>query len=107
MEGSKCIVFHWFYKVSRLGDHTMQKASVDNAFSMFLELFFAFWLKKSSKSICFIRYFDRISGHVQKLIFHWFYKVFRFRENAFSKPSLGNAFPIILERFSGIGPEKS
>ena len=96
MEGSKCIVFHWFYKVSRLGDHTMQKASVDNAFPMFLELFFAFWLKKSSKSICFIRYFDRIFRHVQKLIFHWFYKVFCVRENATRKPSLGNAFSMVL-----------
>ena len=56
------------FQCFRVGGHTLQKASLDNAFSMFLELFFAFWLKKSSKSICFIRYFDRILGHVEKLI---------------------------------------
>ena len=100
MEGSKCMVFHWFYKVLRFGGHTMQKASLDNAFSMFLELFFAFWLKMSQESICFIRYFDRFFGHVEKLIFYWFYKVFGVRENATQKPSLGNAFSMILEPFS-------
>ena len=94
------MVFHWFYKVLRFGVHTMQKASLDNAFSMFWEPFFTFWLKKMSESICFIRYFDRISGHVEKLIFHWFYKVFGDRDNVTQKPSLANAFSMILEPFS-------
>ena len=103
MVGSKCMVFHWFYKVLRLGGHTMQKASLDNAFSMILALFFAFWLQKSFNSICFIRYFDRICGHVEKLNFYWFYKVFGDRKSATRKPSLGNAFSMIWSPFPLFG----
>ena len=44
--------------------------------------------------------------HFKMLIFHWFYKLFSLCENAKRKPSLRNAFSMILEPIFGFEPKK-
>ena len=46
------------------------------------------------------------NGVSKSPIFHWFYKVFRVRENALRKPSVGNAFSMFWGPFSVLGPRK-
>ena len=43
-------------------------------------------------------------GIPKSLIFHWFYTVFRLCGNAARKPSLGNAFSMILQAISALWP---
>ena len=73
-------------------------------------LFFAIfhkWSQKSSNSIGFIRFFATRFCILQNCVFHWVYKAFRRFENALRKPSLGNAFLIILGPFFDFWAQKS
>ena len=93
---TKSLIFHWFHKVLRHRGNTMRKPSLANAFSMISKPFFPFCLNSHQNSLCFIRFSASEFCHSEKWIFHWFYKVFRRCGNAIQKPSLGNAFPMIL-----------
>ena len=44
-----------------------------------------------------------VYGSPESLIFHWFYKVLRHGGITMRKPSLGNAFSMILEAKIGFG----
>jgi hypothetical protein len=62
---------------------------------------------KSSFSTGFIRVVATRFCMSRNRVFYWFYKVFRRSENALRKPSLGNAFWIILRAVFEKGAPKS
>ena len=94
--------FHWFYKPFDLCENALRKPSLRNAFPMILRSFLRFRSKFPSNSSCFITFSAIESRLSEKLIFHWFYNVFRRWENAFRKPSLRNAFQSFWGPFCGI-----
>ena len=103
---SEMLIFHWFYKVFHRRANAEWKPSLRNAFSIILKPFLRFWSNFYQNSICFITFSACDFLHSEMLISHWFYKAYRLRENAKWKPSLGNAFPMILERFFRIFAQK-
>ena len=70
-----------------------------NAFSMIFEANFPFWNKIDAFGIGVYKVVWMRLPSSQKAVFYWFYKVSRLGENATRKPSLGNAFSMILEAF--------
>ena len=98
--------FPLVYKVSRRFENALRKPSLGNAFDHFDGNF----RKGGSKVFIFDR-FIRVSATrfciLRNRVFHWFYKVFRRSENALRKPSLGNAFLIILGAIFEKGAPKS
>ncbi len=90
-------VFYWFYKVFRRSENASRKPSLGNAFLMILEPLFRKWLGNDQFEQRFIRVFATRFCTLRNRVFYWFYKVFRRSENASRKPSLGNAFLMILE----------
>ena len=96
---SKCMVFHWFYKLLRLGVHRMRKAALDNAFPTILEFFFAFWAKIHPFDLGFIWFCERIFRRFKKWFSRWFYKVLTFGK-CVAKCCSSECFSMILEAFS-------
>jgi len=99
----KKLFFYWFYKVSRLGVNATRKPSLGNAFSMILEAFSTFWTDFLPFGIGFYKVFRIRFRTPQKVVFHWFYKVFSLCRIATRKPSLANAFSMFLVPFCTFG----
>ena len=99
--------FHWFYKVFRRSENALRKPSLGNVFLIILRVIFEKGAPKSPFSTGFIRVSATRFCFLRNRVFHWFYKVFRRSANALRKPSLGNAFLIILRVICGKGAPKS
>ena len=97
------LIFHWFCKVFHCRENAFGKPSVGNAFSMCLKPLLRFWPKFHQNTICFTRFPATQIWLLEKLIFHWFYKVFHWRENVVAKPSLRNAFSMFWTTFRDFG----
>ena len=78
-----------------------------NAFLIISDAILRFWLKRSSFSTGFIRVSATRFWLLRYRVSLLFYKVSRRWENALRKPSLGNAFPIILGAIFEKGGRKS
>ena len=101
------LYFHWFYNVSRLFEYALRTHSLANAFSIILSALFEKWPPDSSFPTVFIRVFATRFCILRNRVSHWFYKASRRFENALRKPSLGNAFLIILGSFFDFWAQKS
>ena len=91
--------FDRFYKVFRCAGKVLRKPSLGNAFLMILEYFFRKWLQNDQFEQGFIRVSATRFCISENVKFDRFYKVFRRPGKVLRKPSLGNAFLMILEPF--------
>ena len=89
--------FNRFYKVFRRPGKVLRKPSLGNAFLMILVPLFRKWPENDQFEQGFIRVFATRFCISQNVEFDRFYKVLRRAEKVLRKPSLGNAFLMILE----------
>ncbi len=95
----KVFIFDRFYKGFRHFENAMRKAALGNAFSMILEPIFRKWLENDQFEQGFIRVFATRFCISQNVEFDRFYNGFRRAGKVLRKPSLGNAFLMILSPF--------